>query len=81
MDLAKTTVLDRVEIVGEFKHLQVRYETKVTSGNETVATSYKRESYPPNTLVRNLPEHLKPYASVAWTSDVVFAYEAHLKNH
>ena len=48
MALAKTRTLNKIEIVGSFKHLQARYEIKVTDGEEVIATSYERESYAPN---------------------------------
>lgn len=77
MALAKTRTLDKIEIVGEFKHLQARYEIKVTDGEQVIATSYERESYAPNTIISELPTDLQPYASAAWTSEIISAYENH----
>ena len=74
MALTKTRTLNKVEIVGEFKHLQARYEINVTDGDEVVSTSYERESYAPNTTISDLPTELQAYATTAWTSDVVSAY-------
>ena len=34
MALAKTRTLNKIEIVGSFKHLQARYEIKVTDGED-----------------------------------------------
>ena len=78
MALAKTKTLNKIEIVGSFKHLQARYEIKVTDGEEVVAKSYERESYAPNTSIASLPTELQPYATTAWTSDVVSAYNDHI---
>ena len=78
MALAKTKTLNKIEIVGSLKHLQARYEIKVTDGEEVVATSYERESYAPNTYIASLPTELQPYATTAWTSDVVSAYNDHI---
>jgi len=78
MALTKTRTLNKVEIVGEFKHLQARYEINVTDGDEVVSTSYERESYAPNTTISDLPTELQAYATTAWTSDVVSAYNNHI---
>lgn len=78
MALAKTRTLNKIEIVGSFKHLQVRYEIKVTDGDEVIATSYERESYAPDTTITELPAELQAYATTAWTADVVTAYNMHL---
>ena len=78
MALAKTKTLNKIEIVGSFKYLQARYEIKVTDGEEVVATSYERESYAPNTSIAILPAELQPYATTAWTSDVVSAYNDYI---
>ena len=78
MALAKTRTLDKIEIVGKFKHLQARYEIKVTDGEQVIATSYERESYAPNSIISKLPTNLQPYANTAWTSEIISAYENHI---
>ena len=80
MALSKTRTLNKIEIVGSFKHLQARYEIKVTDGDEIVATSYERESYAPNTTITDLPTELQAYATTAWTSEIVSAYNEHIEN-
>ena len=55
MALAKTRTLNKIEIVGSFKHLQARYEIKVTDGEQVVAKSYERESYAPDQAIADLP--------------------------
>jgi len=79
MSLQKTKTLNKIEIVGKFKNLQARYEIKVTDGDEVIATSYERESYAPDTTITELPLELQAYATVAWTTDIVNAYAAHLQ--
>ena len=78
MSLQKTRTLNKIEIVGEFKHLQARYEIKVTDGDEVIATSYERESYAPSTTISDLPTELQAYATTAWTADIVTAYNNHI---
>jgi len=78
MSLQKTRTLNKIEIVGEFKHLQARYEIKVTDGDEVIATSYERESYAPNATITDLPTELQAYATTAWTDEIVTAYNEHI---
>ena len=78
MALTKTRTLDKIEIVGKFKHLQARYEIKVTDGNEVIAKSYERESYAPNATITDLPTELQSYATTAWTDEIVTAYNEHI---
>ena len=79
MALAKTRTLNKIEIVGSFKHLQARYEIKVTDGEQVVAKSYERESYAPNESIASLPAELQPYATTAWTNDVVKSYNEYIE--
>tara|TARA_A100000171_G_C2031542_1_gene96071 strand:- start:13 stop:261 length:249 start_codon:yes stop_codon:yes gene_type:complete len=79
MALAKTRALNKIEIVGSFKHIQARYEIKVTDGEEAVAKSYERESYAPNESIASLPAELQPYATTAWTNDVVKSYNEYIE--
>ena len=78
MALAKTRTLNKIEIVGSFKHLQARYEIKVTDGEQVIATSYERESYAPNVEITDLPTELQSYATIAWTDEVISAYNEHI---
>jgi len=78
MSLQKTRTLNKIEIVGSFKHLQARYGVKVTDGDQVIATSYERESYAPDATISDLPTELQAYATTAWTTDVVTAYNEHI---
>lgn len=78
MSLQKTRTLNKIEIVGSFKHIQARYEIKVTDGDEIIATSYERESYAPDATISDLPAELQAYATTAWTAEIVTAYNEHI---
>ena len=79
MALAKTRKLNKIEIVGSFKHIQARYEIKVTDGEQVVAKSYERESYAPDQAIADLPPGLQPYATTAWTNNVVKSYNEYIE--
>jgi len=74
MALTKTRTLDKIEIVGSFKYLQARFQTKVLENGVQIASSYERETYNPDTEISDLPEELRGYAVEAWTQNVIDAY-------
>ena len=79
MALTKTKLIDKIEIVGKFKHIQVRYQTIITEDGEQISESLSRDSFAPNTPITDLPAELQPYATTAWTNDVVKSYNEHVK--
>ena len=79
MALTKTKIIDKIEIVGKFKHIQVRYQTIITEDGEQISESLSRDSFAPNTPITDLPSEVQPYAATAWTNDVIKSYNEHLK--
>ena len=79
MALEKNKLIDKIEIVGEFKHIQVRYQTIITEDGEQISKSLWRDSFAPNTPITDLPAELQPYATTAWTDDIISAYEKHIE--
>ena len=79
MALTKTKIIDKIEIVGKFKHIQVRYQTIITEDGEQISESLSRDSFAPNTPITDLPAEVQPYAATAWTNGVVKSYNEHIK--
>lgn len=73
MSLNKTKLIDKIEFVGKWKRLQVRYVTEVKDGEEVIAQSYSRDGYSPN---QELPADLQPYANGVWTEEFIAEYQA-----
>lgn len=76
MSLNKTKYFDKVEFVGKYKTLQVRYVMEVTDGEEVIAQSYDRDSYSIETGIDDLPEELQPYATGVWTDELLAELQA-----
>ncbi len=76
MSLNKTKQINKVEFVGKYKTLQVRYVTEVTDSEEVIAQSYDRDSYSIETGIENLPEELQPYAAGVWTDELLAELQA-----
>ena len=75
MSLEKTKKIDKVEFVGKWRSLHVRYVTEVTDNNEVIASNYSRDSFYPN---QTLSSELQPFAEGVWTAELVGDYEAYL---
>ena len=67
MSLTKKTLIDKVEFVGKYKTLQVRYCTQIIENEEVISKSYERDSY---SLGQELTEELQPYAAGVWTDEL-----------
>ena len=76
MALSKTTKIDKVEFVGDFKTLQVRHLTEVKEGDVILASNYSRDTYEISVGVEGLPTELQPYATGVWTDELVAEWEA-----
>ena len=70
MSLEKSKTIDKVEFVGTWKTLQVRYEIIVTEDGTTISKSYHRESFE-LAEIDTLPEELQPYAQGVWTDELL----------
>lgn len=79
MSLQKTKTIDKIEIVGRFKIIQVRYQTIITEDGEQISESLSRDSFAPNIPINDLPTDVQPFATTAWSDEIVKAYNEHLK--
>ncbi len=75
MSLKKTTKIDKVEFIGKWRSLHVRYVTEVTDNDEVIASNYSRDSFYPN---QTLPSELQPFAEGVWTVELVGDYMEYL---
>ena len=76
MQLIKTTKIDKVEFVGDFKNLQVRHLTEVKEDGVVLASNYSRDTYEISVGVEGLPEELQPYATGVWTDELLAKLQA-----
>jgi hypothetical protein len=84
MTLDKNKILDKIEIVGDFKIIQLQYTIEITETideeNKIVSSSKERETYQPNLSIDNLPVEIQDYANIAWTDEVIAAYNEHINS-
>ena len=88
MALTETTQYDKIEVVGEFKHIQVRKADVIKKDGNEVARSFHRYALAPGILDGNNelvvtdlsgePAEVAAIATAAWTDEIKAAYKAWL---
>ena len=82
MALTEETVQDKIEIVGEFKHIQVRTATIIKKDGVEISRSFSRHVVSPDISADDLAKEsadVQGIAAQVHTSDVKAAFDKHLK--
>jgi len=78
MALTEETIIDKYEIVGEFKHIQCRHATVIKRDGVEISRSFHRHVIAPNDDVSGEPQEVQDLAALLHTDEVKAAYAAHL---
>lgn len=78
MALTKETKVDKIEIVGDYKHVQVRTATVVSEDGVELSRSYHRHVISPLDDASNETSEVQSICSSVHTDEVKAAYQAHL---
>ena len=78
MALTERTVEDKIEIVGEFKHIQVRTATIIERDGVEISRSFHRHVIAPDADVSGESAEVQAIAAAFHTPEVKAAYAAHL---
>ena len=88
MALAESIEYDKIEVVGQYKAVQVRKATVITKDGKELTRSFERYVLHPGTLdasdnlvdtdLSGEPAEVSAIATAAWTSDVKAAWKAEL---
>ena len=78
MAITKRTEEDKIEIVGEFKHIQVRTATVIEEDGVEISRSFHRHTVAPGANVSGESAEVQAIAAAMHTDAVVTAYEAHI---
>ena len=76
MALTKQTVTDKIEIVGEFSHIQVREATRIIEDGNIISQSYHRYAVSPGETSSD--PKVSSVIDTVHTQDVINAYQTHL---
>ena len=78
MALTEETIVDKVEVVGEFNHVQVRTATVIKRDGAEISRSFHRHVINPGDSYANEDAKVQAICSVVHTQAVKDAYAAHL---
>jgi len=76
MSLTKQTITDKIEIVGQYNHVQVREAIQVLEDGQVISQSYHRYVVGPGESSSDLK--VSAVIAAVHTQDVIDAYQAHL---
>ncbi|MAC71721.1 MAG: hypothetical protein CMP84_16160 [Gammaproteobacteria bacterium] len=79
MALTEKTEEDKIEIVGEFKHVQVRTATIILKDNKEISRSFHRRVIDPGADTSSESAEVKGICAAVHTETVVNAYKVHLE--
>jgi len=78
MALTERTVEDKIEIVGDFKHIQVRTATVIERDGVEISRSFSRHVVAPDADVSGESAVVQAIAAAVHTDEVKAAYAAHV---
>ena len=80
MAITKETVQDKIEVVGEFKHIQVRTATVIKEDGVEISRSFHRHVVAPDSDSSYDSADVKAMVAQFHTDAVKTAYAKHLKD-
>ena len=78
MAITKRTEEDKIEVVGQFKHIQVRTATVIEEDGVELSRSFHRHVVAPNADVSGESAEVQAISAAVHTQAVKDAYAAHL---
>jgi hypothetical protein len=79
MELIKQKVQDKIEIVSEHKHIQIRYANQILEDGVIISSSFEREVISCGDWDKANNHNLKEIANAIWTEEVINNYKASIK--
>ena len=78
MALTEETVQDKIEIVGDYKHVQVRTATVIKRDGTEISRSFSRHVVAPNNDITGESAEVQAICNAVHTDEIKAAYAAHL---
>ena len=78
MALTERTVEDKIEIVGDYRHLQVRTAVIIERDGVEISRSFSRHVVSPGDDVSGESAEVQAIAAAVHTAEVIAAYQAHV---
>ena len=79
MALSESTIQDKIEVVGDYKHIQVRTATVIKRDDVEISRSFSRHVVAPDADITGESTEVQAICAVVHTDAVKAAYAAHLE--
>ena len=78
MALTERSAEDKIEIVGDFKHVQVRTATIIERDGEEISRTFHRHVVTPDADISGESAEVQAICNAVWTQEIKDAYAAHV---
>ena len=76
MALEEVTTYDKIEVVGDYKSVQVRKANIIKKDGKELTRSFERYVLHPDTDITKEPTEIQTICNVVWTQEVKDAWKA-----
>ena len=76
MALSESIEYDKIEVVGQYKNVQVRKASVIKKDGKELTRSFERYVLHPDTDITKEPTEIQPICNVVWTQEVKDAWKA-----
>ena len=76
--ITKNYTVDKIEIVGEYKHIQVKQVLIISEDGVEISRNSHRYFLTPDMDITEQPQEVKDICNTAWTDDVKSSWSSHL---
>ena len=80
MALTKQKIQDKIEIVSEFKHIQIRYSNQILEDGVKLSEAYERTVVSCGDYDAADLHNVRAIADAVWTPDLITAYQEQLNS-
>ena len=80
MAITKATADDKIEIVGDYKHLNIRTATILSEDGNELSRSFHRRVITPDMDVSGESAEIQGIAAAVWTDEVKAAWQTFQEN-
>ena len=77
MALTERSVEDKIEIVGDYKHIQVRTATIIERDGVEISRSFHRHALAPDADISGESAEVQAICNAVWTQEIKDAWAAH----
>jgi len=80
MAITKETQIGKIEVVGQYKSVQVRTDTVIIEDGEELSRKYHRHALMPDAVITDEHNEVKAVCNAVWTDAVKSDYETFKTN-